>query len=95
MSVWWDERAGKYRSTLPYKLFYVWGWPVVRWVLFHCMSSERAHLFALRAIPFAAWIDRQWQRLVLAGAIVLLLAIRLLLFLPGFRFESTERKELT
>jgi hypothetical protein len=78
MSVWWDDRAEKERSTLVYKVFYVWLWPIERWALFHCMSSERAHWFGIHvAMPTVALIDVIWRGLVLAGVVPLLLLMRL------------------
>lgn len=93
MSTWWDDDAKRYQSTFVYKVFYVWGWPVARWVMYNCMSSERAHTFALHwAIPIIGRIDRVWTFMVTVLAFVvlllLMLVIRLLILLPWFTFEA-------
>lgn len=86
MSCWWDDDAQRYRSSLPYKIFYVWGWPVARWIMFNCMSKEFAHVFAIKfALPLIGRLDRWYYRLlVVPSIVVLLVVIRLLCFLPGF-----------
>ena len=62
---WYDPIAKRERSTLPHKVFFIWGWPLIRFLMFHCMSSEQAHYFGIHiGIPFAAWVDRIWQQLV-------------------------------
>lgn len=93
MSSWYDEHAGKTRTSLPYKIFYVWLWPLERWVMFNCMTSEFAHWFALHvAIPFVGKIDRIWGRIAAATAFVAIVVIALLSLLPGFRLEKPEEE---
>ena len=87
MSTWWDPRARKYRSSLVYKVLYVWTWPVSRWVLHH-MPAEAAHHLAIRAIPVADWIGRAWGWCVLLAVLPFLAIVRLLLFLPWFTWEE-------
>lgn len=93
MSTWWDASAEKYRSTLVYKVFYVWGWPPARWVLWNCMKPEQAHYFAIHwAIPIVGRIDQVWRFITSILALVLLLplivVIRLLTLLPWFTCEA-------
>lgn len=95
MSTWWDNDAKKHRSTLVYKVFYVWGWPAARWIMFNCISSERAHTFAVHwAIPIIYRIDRVWcfasSIFWLAVLLPLIVVIRLLTLLPGFTCEIPE-----
>lgn len=80
MSMWWDAHAGRYRTSLPpHKFFYVWTWPVSRWVLHHCMPAETAHYCAIHvAMPFAGFVDRLWVRVVYAAALLLMLCVALL-----------------
>ena len=77
--MWWDQDAGRYRTSLPYKVFYVWTWPLSRWLMFHCMSSERAHQFGICvAIPLVARIDRAYEWLKLGLVLPPLIVIALL-----------------
>lgn len=67
MSTWYDHDAERYRSSLPHKFFYVWTWPITRWVMHHCMPPEAAHYAAIHlAIPFVGFVDRWWSRAVSA-----------------------------
>lgn len=90
MSMWWDADAKKYRSTLVHKVFYVWGWRVSRWTMFNCMSSERAHWFAVHVgLPLVYRIDRAWVWATtwffwVPVVFVLAAMIRLLTMLPWF-----------
>lgn len=59
MSEWWDEDAGCYRRSLVYKIFYVWGWPAIRWVAFR-LPSEHAHHLSIRGIKIVGAIDTGW-----------------------------------
>jgi len=97
MSVWWDDDAQRYRSSLVYKVFYVWTWPLTGWVMRHCLRPEQAHWFAIHvAIRFVAVVDRLWQRCFVLPAVVLFfLGLRLLLFLPGFHCTPPADKEET
>lgn len=62
MSTWYDERAGRYRESVPFKFFYRWTWPVTRWLMFHCMTSEAANWFGIHvAIPTVHRIDQVWS----------------------------------
>ena len=93
MTVWYDERAGKYKTNLPYKVFYIWSWPAIRWVMFNCMGGEFAHWFALHVgIPFVGKIDRIWERVVTVLAVATLMFLCLLALLPGFRFEKPQEE---
>lgn len=96
MSVWWDTDTQKYRSTLVHKVFYVWGWPVLRWTLFRCVSGEQAHWLAIHVgIRLVDRIERIWTwSIVFPAAVVFLIVLRLLLFIPGFymsRPNTTEK----
>jgi hypothetical protein len=92
MSVWWDEHAQKERSTLVYKIFYVWGWPVARWLMFSFMSSEGAHRFAIHwAIPVIGRIDRVWCLFVTIFTLPLLIVVWLLCLLPWFTCDPSEQ----
>lgn len=88
MSCWWDDNAQRHRSTLIYKVFYVWGWPVIRWVMFRCMSSERAHVFAVHyGIRWIGWLDEAWTWGIAVPCVLIGIAgLRLLAFLPGCRW---------
>lgn len=86
MSQWWDEDAGRYRSTLVYKIFYVWGWPMIRAVMFR-LPPETAHHTAIRGLLVVGWIDRVWRVMVLVAVVSLVLLLRLLAFLPGFSWQ--------
>jgi hypothetical protein len=89
MTVWYDHATQKERSTLIHKAFDVWGWPLARWIMFRCMKCEQAHWFALHVgVPLVDAIDRVWRGIVLAAAVLALLAIRGLLFLPFFTFKE-------
>ena len=89
MTIWYDSAARRERSTLVYKVFYVWGWPAIRWLMFHGMKCEQAHWFALHiGVRVVDAIDRVWRGIVLVAALLALLMIRALLLLPGFRFEG-------
>lgn len=90
MSVWWDDNAQKYRTSLVYKIFYVWGWPALRWIMYNCMKPETAHVFALHfGIPFVGRLDRVWSAIAAAPLCALILLLRLLAFLPGCSWEPT------
>ena len=65
MSSWYDPYAERYRSTLPHKLAFGFGWPVVRWVMFHSMPCETAHHSGIRALQILGWVDAVWSWLVL------------------------------
>lgn len=95
MSSWWDADAKKYRTTLVYKIFYVWGWSFIRWIMFNFMSSERAHVFAIRfGIPMIGLLDKIWiYGFVTPVAFVFLLVVRLLLFIPGFHCTPPDSKD--
>lgn len=84
MSQWWDHDAGRYRTSLVYKIFYVWGWPFIRWAMFK-LPSERAHHLAIRSFAIVGIIDRVWQFIVTVAVVVVLVGLRLLMFIPGFR----------
>jgi hypothetical protein len=87
--MWWDDHAKKYRRSLIYKIFYVWFWPVIRWVLYNCMQPETAHVFAIHwAIPIVGRIQRIYSFVVVLPLVIIFLTvIRLLCLLPWFTFE--------
>ena len=58
--IWWDQRAQRYRSSLPYKVFYVGSWQILRWVLFRLLP-EIAHYLAIRGIWLEDEIERIWD----------------------------------
>jgi hypothetical protein len=59
--IWWDDTAQRHRSTLPHKIFYVWGWPFFRFFLHRCMTPEMAHWIAIHvAINTIDRIERAW-----------------------------------
>ena len=94
MSTWWDADRQKYRSSLVYKIFYVWTWPLTRWVLHHCLTPEQAHWFAIHvAIRTVGRIDRVWGWCVLLAVLPFLLIVRLLLFLPWFTCEPKDSSQ--
>lgn len=89
MTMWYDDRTKRYKTSLPYKVFYIWGWPLERWVMFNCMTSEFAHWFTIHvAIPFVGKVDRIWERVVTIMAVIALIFIVLLSLLPGFSLEG-------
>ena len=60
MMSWYDPYQGRYRSTLVHKLVFVWGWPLVRWVMFHCMPSETAHHVGIRSLKYLDYANKAW-----------------------------------
>lgn len=92
MSVWWDDDAKKYRSTLPCKVFYVWGWPAIRWLLHNAMSEEQAHWFGIHVgIRLVSAVDKAWRWGIVTPLVVVLLTLfRLLTLLPGFTWTAEE-----
>lgn len=97
MSMWWDDDARKYRSTLVYKVFYVWGWPAIRFVLHNCMKPEQAHRLALHfGIRFVGRIDKLWcWGIVFPAALIAFAILRILLFIPGFHCTPPEADMIT
>lgn len=95
MTSWWDGRRGRYRYSIPYKFFYVWTWPATRWVM-HSLPEEAAHRLAVRGIWWVDQIDSVWcwaaraTRILFAVTVLIpiLLVLRLLLLVPGFRCEA-------
>jgi hypothetical protein len=72
MSEWWDEHAGRYRTSLPYKVFYAWGWPLIRRAMFAIPDRDLAHHVGIRGIWLVDRVERAWQGLVLVSALVLM-----------------------
>jgi hypothetical protein len=91
--MWWDEHAGKYRISLIHKLFYVWGWPIIRAVMFR-LPCETAHHLAIRSLCIVEIIDTIWSWIVALAILFVVLLFRLIAFLPGFRWEVTTEQEL-
>lgn len=86
MTTWYDARAGRYRASLPHKIVYVWGWRLIRWVMYR-LPEETAHHMAIRGIWLMGLVDRVWSWLVIAVVVPLVIGLRLLAFLPGFSWE--------
>lgn len=86
--VWWDTNAERYRSTLVHKIFYVWGWAFIRYVLF-LLPSETAQHLAIKGIRLVEWIERIWGAIVLGVVILALLLIWAMTLLPWFTCEPT------
>jgi hypothetical protein len=80
MSLWWDDDAKKYRSSLIAKLAYgQWTWPVWRWFV-HKLPGDVVEDLKIPMIRFVGTVDKIWQRAVVVPvAIALLLIVRLLL----------------
>jgi len=76
VSVWWDPHVERYRSTLPHKLVFGFGWTVVRWVMFHCMSSEAAHHWGIRSLRWFGSVDDAWSWATLLPKLLWLHSIR-------------------
>lgn len=89
MTTWYDPRTGRYRSSLPHKVAYVWGWPVIRWVM-HRLPEETAHHAAIRGIRLVWLADRAWSWAVAALAVAAILLLRLVALLPGFSWEPDD-----
>jgi hypothetical protein len=88
LAIWYDERADKYRSSFPFKIFYGWSWRIIRWFIWNCMKPEQAHWFAIHlAIPVVGRIERCWQWLMAIPVLVLIGLLRLIALLPGFSWE--------
>lgn len=85
--MWWDENLGRHRRSLVHKIFHVWGWPAIRWVMYR-LPEETAHHLAIRGIWLVGLIDRIWSGVVLAAALLAIGGLRLLAFLPGFSWRS-------
>lgn len=91
MSTWWDEDKRRYRSTLTHKVFYVWGWPVLRWIMFNTMKPQQAHYLAIHfGIPCIHYIDLLVQKIMLVLAFLAILGLFLLSFLPGFHWKEVK-----
>jgi hypothetical protein len=72
---WYDPHAGKYRSTLPHKIVFEFGWPVVRWIMFNCMSSERAHHVGIKGLYWLGIVDDIWGWAIFPFKIVWLFGV--------------------
>lgn len=90
MSTWWDDDKQRYRSSLPYKVFYVWGWPVISFGM-RFMRPETAHVFSLHVgIPFVGAIDRVWEAMKLVVVVPIIVLILLVAKLPGFKCKPPD-----
>ena len=80
MSEWYGPAVGRYRTSLVYKVFYIWGWPAIRWAMFR-MDSERAHHIGILGLRIVGGIDTAWFWISLPiriAAVVVLLPLAIL-----------------
>lgn len=94
MSMWWDDDAGRYRTSLPYKVFYVWLWPLERMVMYHCLKPAQAHWFGVHIVlPWVYRIDRAWEIGKTALIVPLIVGVWLLTFLPWFTCDAPDEEQ--
>ena len=93
MSMWWDENKQKYKTSLIYKIFYQWIWPVTRFFLFK-INPETAHHFGIISISIIYKIEQIYQYLIAIPLILILILIRLISFLPGFTWKIPDSEIL-
>ena len=78
------------------RFFHEWTWPLTRWVLFHCMSCERAHHSGMWGIWIVGKIDEVWcfaRDVLLVAALAGLMLLHLAL--PQlFRWEIPQEEWL-
>ena len=84
--MWWDDAAQKYRSSFIGHLAYGrWTWPVWRWFM-QRLPGDVADDLKMPLIRFVGTLDKMWRWVIVFPiAVVLLVILRLLLFIPGFR----------
>ena len=92
MTQWWDSNQKKYKTSLVDKVFYVWSWPLIRWVMYR-LPEETAHHLAIRGIWLVGKLDDLYYLAMAPIMFVLILGLRLLSFLPGFRWEVEKPPE--
>src|SRR4051812_34581844 len=91
MSCWWDADKQRYRRSLPAKIFYQWGWLLLRRIMF-LLPEETAHHLAIRGLRWVEAIDRIWSAMIAVLAFALIGALWLLSLLPGFTWNVSEDK---
>lgn len=94
MSTWWDEDKKRYRSNLPYKIFYVWGWPVIQFAM-NRLPGDIVHEMAIPGVKLIHLIGRVWEVLKLALVLPVIVLILLLCKLPWFCCEPPTTPERT